>query len=145
MECIWLYDQPVSVINPVKMNSERGRPRPTAASAARLRGYRGNSAAIHSGDQQLAPLLSKRPSGQAGRRCERYPCPFVAAAAQYLKTKYYESKFAPQWSPKGNADGEGRKERGSTMPPDADGHRGLHKAVQKFHDNKRTLDRPGDG
>ena len=39
----------------------------------------------------------------------------AATAAQYLKTKYYESKFAPQWSPKGNAGGAGRKV-GSTMP-----------------------------
>ena len=33
---------------------------------------------------------------------------------------------------------EGRKHN-------ADGRRGLHKAVQKFQDNKRTLDRRGDG
>ena len=65
--------RPVSVINPVKM--ERGRGRSTAT----------------------------QPHKESGKAMRKIYMPFCvgcslsAAAAQYLKTKYYESKFAPQW------------------------------------------------
>ena len=69
--------RPVSVINPVKM--EQGRGRTTSAT---------------------------QPHKESGKAMRKIYMPFcvgslysawLSAAAQYLKTKYYESKFAPQW------------------------------------------------
>ena len=43
-----------------------------------------------------------QPHKESGKAMRKIYMPFcvgcsAAAAAQYLKTKYYESKFAPQW------------------------------------------------
>ena len=56
----------------------------------------------------------------------------AAAAAQYLKTKYYESKFAPQWNPKGNEKGPNGRREGGRVGRTAQCL--MVKAVQKFHD-----------
>ena len=87
--------RPVSVINPVKM--EQGRGRSTAT----------------------------QPHKESGKAMRKIYMPFCvgcsAAAAQYLKKKYYESKFVPQW--RETERGKGRAKWKHNAEPD-DGQSG---------------------
>ena len=106
--------RPVSVINPVKM--EQGRGRSSATQPHKESGRGGDAKDIH------ALLCRRRLSIRS------------SVGAQYLKTKYYESKFAPQWR-----ETERGRVEGSTMQSLM-----MVKAVQKFHDKINALGSASD-
>ena len=70
--------------------------------------------------------MATQPHKESGKAMRKIYMPFcvgslfsarlLAAAAQYLKTKYYESKFAPQWRETERGTGKGQmEEEGSAM------------------------------